>query len=118
MPGPFDYRARVRTTASTSTTAYKQQISDQPGDAAELPAGPIALELAFRVGPRRNWLDLWKPTIDALDRLLGRAHPDREWHPRDGRITEFGLHRTIDAAFDNDVVITVGARVPMARPSD
>jgi hypothetical protein len=112
LPGPFDYRATLHTTASASTTAYKQQISDQLTGAAELPPGPIALELAFVVGPRRNWQNLWKPTIDALDRLLGRTHPDREWHPRDGRITELALHRTIDEALGNDVVVTVASRAP------
>ena len=65
--------------ATAATTAYKQQVSDRLIGAAELSAGPIALELAFVVGARRNWLNLWKPTIDALDRLLGRTHPDRGW---------------------------------------
>lgn len=82
LPGPFDYHVTVRTTASASTMAYKQQVSTGLTDAAELPPGPIAMELAFVVGPRRNWLNLWKPTIDALDRLLGRTYPDREWHAR------------------------------------
>ena len=81
QPGPFDYRATVRTTASASTTAYKEQVSDRLTGAEELPPGPIALELAFVVGPTRNWLNLWKPTIDALYRLLGRTYPDRDWHP-------------------------------------
>jgi hypothetical protein len=112
LPGPFDYRATVQTTASAAMTAYKQQVSDRLTGATELPPGPIAVELAFVVGPRRNWLNLWKPTIDALDRLLGRTHLDREWHPRDGRITELGLHRTIDETLGDGVVITIAARVP------
>jgi hypothetical protein len=112
LPGPFDYHVTVRTTASASTMAYKQQVSTGLTDAAELPPGPIAMELAFVVGPRRNWLNLWKPTIDALDRLLGRTYPDREWHPRDGRITELGLHRTIDETLGNNVAITIAARAP------
>ena len=112
LPGPFDYRVTVRTTASASTMAYKQQVSTGLTDAAELPPGPIAMELAFVVGPRRNWLNLWKPTVDALDRLLGRTYPDREWHPRDGRITELGLHRTIDETLGNDVAITIATRAP------
>lgn len=115
MPGPFDYRAIVRTIASASTTAYKQQVSNQLAGAAEFPPGPIGLELAFVVGPRRNWLNLWKPTIDALDRLLGRTRPDQEWHPRDGRITQLGLHRTIDEELGTDVVITVAANA-LAAP--
>jgi hypothetical protein len=102
---------KVRTTASASTTAYKQQIYDQMTGASPLPEGAVALEIGFVVGPRRNWLNLWKPTIDALDRLLGRTSPDREWHPRDGRITEIGLHRTVDQALDNQVGLEIIARL-------
>lgn len=106
-PEVRDYQATVRTTASASTKAYKQQISDQLTDAPKLTPGPVTLELAFVVGPRRNWLNLWKPTIDALDRLLGCTRPDREWHPSDGRIVELGLHCTVDETIGNDVLIAI-----------
>jgi hypothetical protein len=92
-----------------TSTAYKQQIHDQLAHAAVLPDGPVRLELSFTIGPRRNWLNLWKPTIDALDALLGRTHPDRAWHPRDGRITALGLHHTTDPAIRNDVIIAIVA---------
>ena len=101
------YRADVHTTASGSTTAFKQQIHDQLVGATELALGPVALQIGFIVGPRRNWLNLWKPTIDALDQLLGRTRPDRAWHPRDERITELGLHRTTDDDLGNDVLIAI-----------
>jgi hypothetical protein len=100
----------VGTTASSSSTAYKEQISEQLNDAQELPPGPVALQLAFVVGPRRNWLNLWKPTIDALDRLLGRTYPNREWNPLDGRIAELGLHCTTVNTLRSDVVIAIAAR--------
>ena len=64
----------ARTTASASTVAYKEQIHAAVAGAAELPAGPVRLELAFVVGPGRNWLNLWKQTIDSLDPLLGRTY--------------------------------------------
>lgn len=105
-----DFVGAVRTTASASTTVFKQQISDQLSCASELPPGPVALELAFEVGARRNWLNLWKPTIDALDRLLGRTFATRSWHPRDGRITELGLHCSADHTLGNDVVVHIAAR--------
>jgi hypothetical protein len=97
----------VHTTASGSTTAYKQEIHDQLVGATELPMGPVSLQISFIVGPRRNWLNLWKPTIDALDLLHGRTRPDRQWHPRDGRITELGLHCTIDDHLGNDVFMAI-----------
>lgn len=54
-------------------------------EAAELADGPVRLQIAFSVGPTRNWMNLWKPTTDALDSLLGRTSPARDWHPRDDR---------------------------------
>jgi len=113
VPDRFDNRTVVHTTASGSTTAYKQQIHDQLLGAKGLPDGPVSLQLSFVVGPRRNWLNLWKPTIDALDLLLGRTRPDRAWHPKDGRIVELGLHCTHDPALDSDVrlaIVAVAAR--------
>lgn len=86
----------ARTTASASTTAYKEQIRTAVVAERQLPDGPVKLELAFRVGPQRNWLNLWKPTIDSLDPLLGATRPGRAWHPRDGRIIELGMHLTVD----------------------
>ena len=79
-------------------------------DAAELPVGPVRLELAFVVGPGRNWLNLWKQTIDSLDPLLGRTYPDRPWHPLDGRITELGMHLTVEPALRHDVMVGIDAR--------
>ena len=109
MPPPSTDVLVARTTASASTLAYKEQIHAAVAGAAELPAGPVRLELAFVVGPGRNWLNLWKPTIDSLDPLLGRARPGRAWHPLDGRITELGMHLTVDPAFRHDVVIGIAA---------
>lgn len=86
----------AQATASASTVAYKEQIHSAVADDEKLPEGPVTLELSFVVGPRRNWLNLWKQTIDALDPLLGRTSPSRRWHPRDGRITELGMHVTMD----------------------
>jgi hypothetical protein len=100
----------AKTTASAQTPAYKEQVRAAVAGAAELRPGPVRLELAFVVGPRRrNWLGLWKQTIDSLDPLLGRTYPDRAWHPLDGRITELGMHLTVDDALGNNVVIGIAA---------
>lgn len=100
---------QVRTTAAASTTAYKQQIYDQLREAAALPEGPVALELSFTVGPGRNWLNLWKPTIDALGPILGPTQPSHPWHPHDGRIVELGLHHQVDDSLGHDVEIAIAA---------
>ena len=69
----------------------------------------MQLQIAFAVGPRRNWLNLWKPTIDALDPLLVRINPQRDWHPRDGRIVDLGLHLAVDSAVGLDVEMSIAA---------
>jgi hypothetical protein len=99
----------ARTTASASTTAYKEQIHSAVAVATELPAGPVRLELAFVVGPGRNWLNLWKPTIDSLGPLLGRSRSGRDWDPLDGRITELGMHLAVDPAVRHDIVVGITA---------
>ena len=109
IPSPSNDVTVARTTASASTVAFKQQIHAAVAGAAELPAGPVRLELAFVVGPRRNWINLWKQTIDSLDPLLGRTRPDRDWHPLDGRITQLGMHRTVDPIAANEVVVGIAA---------
>ena len=97
------------TSASTSTRAYKEQIRAAVAGAAELPPGPVRLQLSFVVGPQRNWLNLWKQTIDALDPILGRTYPNRDWNPLDGRITELGLHLTVDPAAGIAVKVGIAA---------
>jgi hypothetical protein len=97
------------TTASASAVAYKEQIHAAVAGAAELPAGPVRLELSFVVGLRRNWLNLWKQTIDSLDPILGRTYPNRDWNPLDGRITELGLHLTVDPSAGNTIEVGIAA---------
>ena len=101
---------RVRTTTSAQSEAFKEQIDSALAGAVALPDGPVALQVGFTVGPTRNWPNLWKPTVDALGRILGRDNPARPWAPRDGRVVELGLHRAVDPSLANDVLIAVGAR--------
>ncbi|MCB0907058.1 MAG: hypothetical protein KDB63_08080 [Nocardioidaceae bacterium] len=107
--GPPESVFTVRTTASAQTTAYKEQVRTAVAGAAELPAGAVQLQISFAVGPSRNWLNLWKPTIDALDPLLGATSPGRAWHPKDGRITDLGLHLCVDADLGNQVLVAIAA---------
>jgi hypothetical protein len=100
---------RVRTSASHEKRAYKEEIRDQVAAATPLPDGSVALQIAFTVGPRRKWPNLWKPTIDALGPILGQDDPAREWDIRDGRITELGLHCCVDASAGHDVLMVIRA---------
>jgi hypothetical protein len=71
------HRYTVRTNTSSQSIAFKQQIHDQLTGAATLPDGPVSMQLSFTVGPGRNWLSLWKPTIDAQGRILGHTNPSQ-----------------------------------------
>ena len=98
----------VRTTASSTSPEYKDQIKASVADHGVVPDGPVRLELSFVIG-NRGWLGLWKPTIDALDPILGRTFADHPYHPRDGRITELGMHLAVDRTLGYDVLIGIAA---------
>ncbi|BEL10761.1 hypothetical protein Q0Z83_089520 [Actinoplanes sichuanensis] len=103
------YSFEVTTTAAADSTTFKEQIRDQITAAHPLPDGGIALQLAFVVGPRRTWPNLWKATIDSLGSLLGRDAGAGQWNARDGRITTLGLHRTVDPNAGHRVVVAIRA---------
>lgn len=100
---------------------FRQQIHDLVAErlagGEPLPEGPVTLELAFVVGPDRDWLDLWWSTIDGLGPLLGQSPHQLEFHPRDGRIVDLGLHRTVDPALGTDVVIALRATPGSLEPA-
>ena len=103
----FDCCYTIRTTASSQSVAFKEQIRDQLTGATPLPPGPVRMQISFTVGPTRNWLNLWKPTIDALGHILGRAPGAGPWAPLDGRIVDLGLHCRMDPAQGNHVLIAI-----------
>lgn len=117
VPAPSTGVLRATTTASWDGPAAKEQIRSALAGVPELPDGAVRLELAFTVGPSRNWLNLWKPTIDSLGALLGHEQPFRPWNPRDGRITELGMHLHVDPALRYEVVIGIAARPAVAVPT-
>jgi len=101
----------VATSAASETSTYKKQIRDQLARALTLADGPVALELAFEVGPDRDWLTMWRPTIDSLDPLLGSTVPGQPWHPQQGRIVELGLHCRVEPQRGQHVAITIAPRM-------
>lgn len=114
---PFDCCHTVHTDASAQSEAFKKQIRDQLSAASPLPPGPVHMQLSFRVGPNRNWLNLWKPTIDALGHILGHAPAAGPWAPLDGRIVNLGLHCRVDPSMGNDLLIAIAARhIPAQSP--
>ena len=95
--------------SSVSELAWKRAVFAAVEAAQELPEGPVGLQLAFTIGPAVSWPNLWKPSIDALSRLLGRTYPDRDWNPLDGRIVRLGLHKTIDGSYGREGSLEISA---------
>jgi len=95
---------------------FRQRIRELAEGFDPLPDGPVTLELGFVVGPNRNWLDLWWSTIDGLGPILGQSPAEPQWRPRDGRIVDLGLHRTVDPDIGDDVVIGLRARAGWLDP--
>jgi len=102
--GPRDPGAWSHASATTELSYERQewkrsvqtQISQQVQHPA--PAGPLAVQVLFRVGRGRNWTLLWKPTIDSLGPILGHDPRGRPFRSRDDRIVDPGLHVEEDAS--------------------
>lgn len=111
MPPPSDVLVATPTASyDRPGGAYKKQIQAALAGVTELPEGAVRIQLAFVVGFTMNWLNLWKPTIDALEPLLGRdPSANGPWCPRDGRITELGMHVTVDLTARYGVSIGIAA---------
>lgn len=112
IPGPpplFECCRTVHTTASSQSPSFKEQIREQLGTVSPIPPGPVRMQLCYTVGPPRNWLTLWKPTIDALGPILGYTPSAGPWSPLDGRIVDLGLHCRVNPSMGNDVIITIAA---------
>jgi len=103
-----------RTRVSTAREReWKDQVKAALLGAAELPPGPVGVQVSLTVSPERSWPNLWKAAIDAMDPILGRSFPDDAYDPRDGRVVRLGIHVREDAS--------VGSHVPFvirARPAD
>jgi len=73
---------RLRSRLSESRWLRNSSPRSRVRPTVEIPGGPVWLQVASAVSTRRNWLNVWKPTIDALNTLLGRTSSERDWHPR------------------------------------
>lgn len=110
----------ARTRSSAETAAWKREVADAVGHHTDAGGDhALEMEIAFRVGPRREWTNLWKPAIDALGGILGLVGT-RAWHPRDERIAALSLHRAVDHHLEHAVELGVwwrplGARATAAR---
>lgn len=105
-PSPDWGSCAVTTTASATTTEFKDQIASAVPVLALSPStGPVEVQIAYRLSGRRNWAALWKPTIDAMGGVLGVPNPAKRYAPNDDRIVRLGLHRSVDDSLGWKVAI-------------
>jgi hypothetical protein len=114
---PSGWCHALRTDAPGASPRFKEQIRDQVSQAESLPPGPVRMQLSFVVGPTRSWLNLWKPVIDGLGKILGHAAGPDSWSPLDGRIVDLGLHCRVEPAIGNEVLIAIAAEPASAVKS-
>jgi hypothetical protein len=107
--------ARARTTAGVASKLWKEQVHDQIASVvAGLPQLVVTdLQVCFRVSPKINWANLWKPAIDALGPILGEG--SKQFHPNDDRILRLAVHRLVDAKLGNNVELGVWWRSSTAE---
>jgi hypothetical protein len=87
----------VGTERGAGGKAWRTAVRAALATAAPTPAppGPVEARIAWRCGPQRNWVALWKPTGDVMGPVLGEPYPHRPFSPNDDRIVTLGLHRTV-----------------------
>lgn len=114
IPFPYDAIKGI----SVAKPEWKFNIRNALKDALKdkrvysLRPGGGELQLVWKCSSQRNWISLWKPTIDAMGPVLGEPDPHRPFHPNDDRIISLALHLNVDNS--------IGWRVPigmMWRPS-
>ncbi len=76
---------------------------------------PVEVRLAWRIGHCRNWVNLWKPTGDAMGPVLGYVQPGNLFHPHDDRIIHLCMHKTFDGSLGNDVDVGMWWRTQMSK---
>jgi len=99
----------VGTEGSTDSRAWKEDVHAQVARVVHTPeTGPVEMEIVFRIGPSRTWVNLWKPAIDSLGPILGEGR--RPFMPEDDMIVELGLHRQVDPGMGFRVELGIWGR--------
>jgi hypothetical protein len=104
-PGAHGWSGRIDGNLKSEMGKRSIRLGLQSAVDAPLPAGPVAVEMAWRLASSRNWVELWKPTGDAMGPVVGASrYPRREFHPDDDRITKLTLHRCTDDTLERRMV--------------
>lgn len=76
----------------------------------QVPEGPVDLQISFvTASSPPNWTELWKPTIDSLEALLGRdpAAGRNLYQPQDDRIVSLQLHHAVEEGLGKTVRLAI-----------
>ena len=73
--------------------------------------------MSWRLNPKRNWVAFWKPTGDSKGPILGNAGSAEAFNPLDDRITELGLHVSLDDSMSNEVELDLYWKMSSIGPS-
>jgi len=114
QPEPAWPKIDVRPSAG-SDQRWKLAVREAASGEHELPEGPVGLEVLLSCSAQRRWTNLWKPTLDGLEPLLGKTFEAKDWNPQDGRIVRLGFHRRIVVSLGHDAVAQIWTTV--ADPS-
>ncbi len=104
--------------ASVQKQEWKSGIRDalKTRQIHPLKPGAVELQLIWKCSSQRNWISLWKPTIDAMGPVLGEPDPHRPFHPNDGRIVSLALHLHTDNSIGWSVHIGIMWRSSSTSP--
>ena len=93
---------------SPSLTGFKRGFHDHLArSASQLPPGAVGMTVCLKVGPTRNWPNLWKPVGDAMEPLLGRTNRRgaNPFDPQDDRIVDLSFHLTRSDVHDHGFTV-------------
>jgi hypothetical protein len=107
--------ATVAAAGLNSDLAKRAVGRDVARQARPLPWGPVELEIAMRVGAERDPVKAWKPIIDSLVAILGRAPGKSEFDIEDGRIVRLAIHRHVDVSLQHAVEARLWWRMSGSR---
>ena len=101
------YRHSFQAGSGPTKPAWKVSLRQSLIDCGvqQLPNGPIDIVMAWRCAASRNWVELWKPTGDAMGPVLGELNPKKPYSPADDRIVRLAMHRVTDNAMIHDISV-------------
>jgi hypothetical protein len=99
----------VRCSGSPQAKQWKQDLRATllRREVATAQPGPLEMQVAWRCSSLKNWINLWKPTGDALGPILGEPLASQPFNPSDDRIVALDLHLGRDDSLGYEVDVGI-----------